>query len=452
MPYRILMIAPTSFFGDYGCHVRILEETLALQKLGHEVLIVTYPRGRDLPNVHIERTIPVPWRVAYEVGSSRHKIALDLLLIPRVLRAARRFKPDLIHAHLHEGALIGALLARLINRPLVFDFQGSLTGEMVDHHFLNPNGAFYRPVRALERMIDHLPQVILTSAPQQARNLADQFGVPPQRIVHLPDAVNPSWFQPLVDQSGGSLTAATGPQPDRPNRGEGQMDAPEGKPRRRPRQVARLRKFLGIPRGRPAVVYLGLLADYQGVGLLIQAAAEILKRGTDAHFVIMGYPGVRRYADLAASLGIAHRVSLPGRIPYDDAPTWLAIGDVAVAPKLSSTEGNGKILNYMASGLPVVAFDNPVSREYLGADGVFAPPGDVKALAAAIDSLLCDPIRARELGRRLRARAIENYSWDLAALKIQEVYETALQSHRPAHAPAPRSPHEPAPHHSPNAE
>jgi glycosyltransferase involved in cell wall biosynthesis len=419
MPYRILMVAPTSFFGDYGCHVRILEETLALQKLGHQVLIVTYPRGRDLPNVCIERTIPVPWRVDYEVGSSRHKIALDLLLIPRVLRAARRFKPDLVHAHLHEGALIGAFVARLFNIPLVFDFQGSLTGEMVDHHFLNPRGIFYRPMRSLERVIDQLPQAVLTSGPHQARGLAADFGISPQKIFHIADAVNPSWFRPRVQTE----------------RGE------------HPAPIMRLKRFLGIPPHRPVVVYLGLLADYQGVGLLLEAAAQVLAHGTDAHFVIMGYPGAERYALRAQQLGIASRVSLPGRIPYDDAPAWLAVGDIAVAPKLSATEGNGKILNYMASGLPVVAFDNPVSREYLGDEGIYAPPGDVHALAVGLEALLCDPPRARELGWRLRARAIEKFAWDHAAHKIEQVYAAALQARAPSHFLAP----EPTPRAQPKS-
>jgi len=39
--FRILKIAPTAFFGDYGCHVRIMEETLALEKLGSKVTICT---------------------------------------------------------------------------------------------------------------------------------------------------------------------------------------------------------------------------------------------------------------------------------------------------------------------------------------------------------------------------------------------------------------------------
>lgn len=142
---KILMLAPTSFFGDYGCHVRILEETLALQKLGHQIRIVTYPLGRDLPGLDIRRTVPLPWHANYEVGSSPHKFILDALLASRAIRSAAEFRPDLIHAHLHDGALIGGLVATMMRVPLVFDFQGSLTGEMIDHHFLDTRGPLYRP-------------------------------------------------------------------------------------------------------------------------------------------------------------------------------------------------------------------------------------------------------------------------------------------------------------------
>lgn len=394
MSYRVLMIAPTSFFGDYGCHVRILEETLALQKLGHTICIATYARGRDLPDLHIERTLPIPWRVNYEVGSSRHKLALDLLLALKTLTVARRFKPQIIHAHLHEGALIGAVLARLLNLPLVFDFQGSLSAEMVDHHFLNPRGPFYRPLRVLEQWIDHAPRQIFVSAANQIHTLTRDFGVPAARILHIPDAVNPAWFEPLSASARDERRA----------------------------HIAELKSYLGIPAPRPVVVYLGLLADYQGVGVLVDAAAEVLARGGDAHFLIMGYPGPEIYAQRARAHGILDRVSFPGRIPYDDAPLWLAVGDIAVAPKLSLTEGNGKILNYMAMGLPVVACDHPVAHEYLGEDGCYAARGDAQSLAAAITALLRAPTRGREIGARLRARALEKFTWDQSARKIEQVY------------------------------
>jgi hypothetical protein len=79
-PLRILMIAPTSFFLDYGCHVRILEEARVLQRLGHQVTIATYYLGRDIPGLEIVRCRPTPWRADYEVGSSLHKLAFDVFL------------------------------------------------------------------------------------------------------------------------------------------------------------------------------------------------------------------------------------------------------------------------------------------------------------------------------------------------------------------------------------
>ena len=140
--FRVLMVAPTSFFSDYGGHIRILEESYTLQELGQELAIVTYYKGSDMPGLDIRRTSPLPYRTDYEVGSSRHKLAFDVYLAAKTIKEGLRFRPDVIHGHMHEGALIGGVLAKMLRVPLVFDFQGSLTAEMVDHHFLDNNGRF----------------------------------------------------------------------------------------------------------------------------------------------------------------------------------------------------------------------------------------------------------------------------------------------------------------------
>ncbi len=160
---RILMIAPTSFFLDYGCHVRILEEARALQAGGQQVRIVTYYLGRNWPGLDIIRSSPTPWRADYEVGSSRHKIAFDVLLFVRALQETLRWHPDVIHGHLHEGALIGAVIGRLCGVPSVFDFQGSLTGEMLDHGFIKKDSMAYAWWRHLEASIIEMPDAIVTS-------------------------------------------------------------------------------------------------------------------------------------------------------------------------------------------------------------------------------------------------------------------------------------------------
>src|SRR5215470_9377079 len=119
--YRVLTLAPTPFFADYGCHVRILEETLALRRHGHEVLICTYPAGRDLEGVPVARSLGLPGGMTVRVGSSRHKIYLDALLSAHAMRTAVSFRPDVVHGHLHEGALIGYPVSRAMRCPLVFD-------------------------------------------------------------------------------------------------------------------------------------------------------------------------------------------------------------------------------------------------------------------------------------------------------------------------------------------
>ena len=387
-----MILAPTSFFADYGCHVRILVEVLALQRLGHRVTVCTYHNGEDIEGLHIVRTPGIPWRRQYEVGSSLHKVAFDALLSIRSLAWTLRRRPDIIHAHLHEGALMGFFLSRLWRVPLIFDFQGSLTGEMIDHGFLSPNSRFRVPLRRLEQLIDHLPDTIIVSSDHAARLLCQEFTCDEKQIHLLPDTVDTDLFCPKGTEDG----------------------------------ILDLKQELGIPLGSQVVVYLGLLAEYQGITLLLEAARELVHEYSDLHFLVMGHPNVEHYRALAARLGISEQVIFTGRIHYLEAHRYLRLGDVAVAPKLSATEGSGKLPNYMAMGLPTVAFDTQVSREYLGAWGVYARTGDYICLAEAIGSILEDRGRAATLGKKLRERAVREYSWPVLLQNLGDIYSGLL--------------------------
>lgn len=392
---RVLMVAPTSFFSHYGGHIRILEETRALTALGHRVTIATYYKGYNVPGVDIRRTAPLPWRAEYEVGSSRHKLAFDLYLAGTVLKLGRQMRPDIVHGHMHEGALIGGGLARLLRVPLVFDYQGSLSGEMLDHGFIEEGTLTYGFWRRLEKFICRLPQAILTSSSEARRFLGRSFDVPEERIVPLPDCADLNHFSPA---------------------------------RFSDEERALWRSRLGIPDERKVVAYLGLLADYQGTAHLVRAAAYLKERGEDVHFLIMGYPNEDHYRLMAERLGVGDRVTLTGRVDYLNlAPRLLSLGDIAVSPKMSETEGSGKVLNYMAMAQPIVAYDSPVHREYLGEWGVYVPMGEVVSLAEAISELLADDGRRVELGRQLRTRAKRNYDWKAAALRIDALYQRLVR-------------------------
>jgi glycosyltransferase involved in cell wall biosynthesis len=393
-PYRVLMIAPTSFFSDYGCSVRILEEARALQRLGNQVTICTYRMGQDIPGLAIRRTSSIPFREHYEVGSSPHKIAFDLLLFWTVLAIAVRQRPDVIHGHMHEGALIGLVVGRLLHIPMIFDFQGSLTSEMVDHKFLRQDSVFYRFLRWLEEKIDRLSPIIVTSSHNSRELLLREFACRPERVWTVTDGVDDRRFHP-ADESEQAV-------------------------------LYERRASLGIPPDRKIVVYLGLLADYQGIDALLHSVVHLLRERDDVHFLIMGFPHVERYQQMTHHLGVAEHTTFTGKIPYQQARDFLALGDVAVAPKLSATEGSGKILNYMAMGLPTVAFDTPVSREYLADEGIYAVRGDPASLAQALLHGLSDATDHRAPGARSRLRRIatESYSWDHAAETILQAYDS----------------------------
>lgn len=389
------MIAPTSFFADYGCHVRIWEEAKVLQKLGHRLTIATYHNGDDMPGLDIRRSWDVPWLKRAMVGSSRHKIYLDAALSWRSLRVALELRPTLIHAHLHEGALIGSVLRTMLGVPLVFDYQGSMTSEMLDHGFLKRESATLSSWEKLERFINRQADAIITSTNNSA-TLLEESGLPSEHIHTVIDSVDTERFRP-----------------------------PEQSPDAEAERLA-LRRALGIPDGRKVVAYIGLLAPYQGTNILLEAACLLCAQMPDVHFLVMGYPDPGSYRAYAASLGIADHVTLPGRILYKDLHTYLALGDVAVAPKMSTTEGSGKIPNYMAMGLPTVTFDTPVSHEYLGETGIYAAFGSAADLAAKLQQALEQPAWAAQRGAAGRELAIRNLSWERAGRRIEAIYSEAI--------------------------
>jgi glycosyltransferase involved in cell wall biosynthesis len=388
------MVSPTMFFADYGAHVRILEETRILQKQGHRVTILAYPNGRDIDGIEVRRCWGVPFNYRVIVGSSRHKIYLDVLLAIMAVWYVLRHKPDIIHAHLHEGGLIGRLLSKLTGAPLVFDFQGSLTSEMIDHGFLSHKSPFYRLLHWLETRINLAADVILTSSTHAADILVKKFDVPVERVVSTPDCVDADTF--CTD----NYSAA---------------------------DIQELKQSLNIPTDKKVIAYLGVLTTYQGIDKLLQALVQLKGSRDDFHLLLMGYPGIVRYKEMAEQLGLASDVTFTGKIPYEEACYHLAMGDIAVAPKLSATEGSGKILNYMAMSLPTVSFNMPVSREFLGDGGIYAQEVSSRALAAALNRALdlC-PAERVTLGNYLRQRAIKQFSWDRTGEDIEAIYRALL--------------------------
>lgn len=189
--------------------------------------------------------------------------------------------------------------------------------------------------------------------------------------------------------------------------------------------VAQARGDSSLKRGREHLCcWLGMMGRQDRVDLLLRSidhAVHQLGRD-DCQFTIIG-PG----ECLASMRELAHRLDLDGWVHFTgnlrphEVFRHLATADLGVDAALQPDVSPVKLYEYMAFGLPVVAFDLPQTRALADGAAVLAGPGDVEAHARAIDALLGNPQRRRELGRTGQARVRNELAWDHQARAYAEV-------------------------------
>jgi glycosyltransferase involved in cell wall biosynthesis len=173
------------------------------------------------------------------------------------------------------------------------------------------------------------------------------------------------------------------------------------------------REGFGLPEDRPVVLVVSALIETKRVVDAIRAVAKL----PDPFLVVAGDGPLRAEADaLGAEL-------LPGRylrasFPFERMPDLYRSADVFLHPALSESFGNVYV-EALASGLPVVANDDPVPRWILGAHGTLVDARDSDALAAGITSALATATRDRAARA---AFAVEHYSWKEVASQYRAFF------------------------------
>ena len=337
---NILMIAPTPFFADRGCHVRILNSCYRLQRRGFEVTILTYPIGRNIPDCSIERISKIPGYKKLDPGFSLFKPFLDLLLLIKGFTLLIRKNYDHLYCHLHEGAFIGIILSKLFNKLFIFDCQGSLSGELKTNNEVKSLWLL-KVTEKIEDWIYKQSNTIIVSNESIKTMISKSSGYE-KEISVIPDYPDINVF----------------------NRNIKPID-------------------LGIENNKYIVVYLGGLNKNKGIDYLLEA---IPLTNENIYFLILGYP--LEYVEKRINdLELLSRVKLLGPIKYEKAGQYLANGHIAISPKITdeSGEANAKLFSYISVGLKVICFDSEENRMILENNGYFAKQGDVKDLAKQID-------------------------------------------------------------------
>jgi rhamnosyl/mannosyltransferase len=158
-------------------------------------------------------------------------------------------------------------------------------------------------------------------------------------------------------------------------------------------------------RGDGPFLFVGRLVRYKGLHVLLEALREV----PEARLAVVGEgPLAGSLARTAERLGVADRVEWAGPADHDQLVARLAAARALVLPSLDESETFGLAqLEAMAAGVPVIASDLPTGvREVAdpGRSHLMVPPGEPRALAAALRRILADPAQARAMGAAGRER------------------------------------------------
>ena len=137
---------------------------------------------------------------------------------------------------------------------------------------------------------------------------------------------------------------------------------------------------------------------------------------TDCRFAILGDGECLEETQRAAhELGIDTYVTFTDWISEREVFTYLATADIGLDSSQQEEVSPVKALEYMAHGLPFVAFDLQETRSIAEGAAAFASPDDVGGLARTMDDLLHDPARREALGRAGRERVRDRLAWERQA-------------------------------------
>ena len=187
----------------------------------------------------------------------------------------------------------------------------------------------------------------------------------------------------------------------------------------------------------PMMLYIGTLADWQGLDMLIKALPLILEKHP-IQLKIVGRGRSRQRKMLAKQirkLGLEEHAIVQPPVPHHEVPALIAEADICVAPlglnDRNVTQGACpiKVLEYMAAGRPLLASNMPIVRELVreDVDALLFSPSDPEDLARQALALLEDFKLSQRLAGSASERALSKFTWHAAQKRLIKVYAGLLE-------------------------
>jgi len=386
---NILMLAPEPFFEPRGTPISVYFRIMALGRLGHRVDLVTYPIGQSpaLPNLRIIRPPNLLHLRRVKIGPSLVKLPLDAMLLVRAVATLLLNRYDIIFSH-EEAAVFGTCLARIWGKPHIYDMHSSLPQQLRNFEFTR-SAFLISMFETAERFVLRNSRAVIVICPD-LMNRAAALGQAGKSVL----------LENFLDFPGAEFSA---------------------------KEATKKRLDLA-PQGAKIVLYAGNFEPYQGIPLLLEAAAKVEGQVV---FVLVGGsgPALADMKALASALGIAGRTVFVDKVPPAQVPLYISLADILVSPRLSGTNTPLKIYSFLKSGKPLVATNLWTHTQVLSPSHAVLADPDPESLAKGIRFAL-DSEEARERARSAKGLADREYTFRGYLEKMTRVLELACGNGR----------------------
>jgi glycosyltransferase involved in cell wall biosynthesis len=308
------------------------------------------------------------------------------------IKAARRGRLDAIQTCNPPDIFwpIGRLFRLIQGSRFTFDHH-DLCPEVYESRFPRGSRLVYKALRLLERATVRSADHVISTNESYRSIVIDRDGADPERVT----------------------VVRTGPDP---------------------RRLKRVDVDTSLRRGRKHLVaYIGVMGPQDGVDIVLRAADIVVNQmdRDDITFTLIGSGDCfDALVELRSELGLSDFVHFTGRVPDEEVAAILSTADVGISPdpknSLNDVSTMNKTMEYMAFGVPVVAFDLRETRVSAGEGAVYATPNDVAELAGLIVELVDDEVKRVSMGIAGRTRVEDELAWNHQAPRYVRVYDDLL--------------------------
>lgn len=194
------------------------------------------------------------------------------------------------------------------------------------------------------------------------------------------------------------------------------------------------RRQLGLPAGDLVFIYTGNIDAVRTIDKIVQAFVVVAQEHPHIRFLLLGEGDQRPHLQsLVEKRGLGHRVTFTGIVPYAEIPSYLRAADVGVAYVPDKVQYRNqpplKTVEYLASGLPVLATDTPGNRRFVnpGRNGLLAVD-TVEALASGMSRLVEERELRQEMARVAR-ESVRPFSYEqIVSRQLIPFYQRCLNA------------------------